>query len=154
MTDAPLIRTGLLLLCLSVWGCGGGTDPNLANRPAVVPAEGVVNFKGAPLEGATVIFSPTAGGANGASASTDADGKFVLSAFPPDTGAVPGSYQVAITKMSIADTAASPASHDAEGPVATPKPLIPERYSNPASSGLTAEIPASGKQDLKFDLTE
>jgi hypothetical protein len=146
----------VLLLCAGWWGCGNHVDPHLADWPAVVPAEGVVKYNVQPLDGATVVFSPTAGGEHGGSALTGADGKFVISAFPPDPGAVPGSYKVSVTKMSIPATPEVTAeSHDAEvPPTEAPKPLIPEQYADPARSGLTADIPQAGKQDLVFELKD
>jgi hypothetical protein len=137
-------------------GCGSPPDPHLANRPAVAAAEGIVMYNGAPVAGATIILSPVAGGEYGASAMTDENGKFALSAFPPDPGVVPGSYQVSITKLSIpAAQEDLGEGHDADAPVIDPpKSLIPEQYSDADRSGLTADIPESGKTDLQFDLKD
>lgn len=141
-------------LCLLAVGCGTPPDSFLDERPAVVPAAGVLLYNGEPLDGATVVFNPTGGGTHGAAALTDAEGRFVLSAFPPNPGAVPGSYQVAVTKMSISTGPALPeASHDADLPQPDPpKPLIPEQYSDPTRSGLTAVVPQEGKEDLTIEL--
>lgn len=149
--------SGLLLLVTAAiaGGCGSPVDPNLAKRPAVAPAEGTVKYKGEPVAGATLVLSPTGGDQYGASAMTDESGNFVLSAFPPTPGVVPGSYQVSITKLSVSAQQDLGESHDAEVPPAeTPKSLIPEKYSNPASSGLTADIPQEGKTDLQFELQD
>jgi len=151
--NAILLLAGVVALA-SVAGCGGGADDAAKrNRPKVVPAQGIVTYKGSPVTGATVVFSPTAG-TNAASALTDSSGRFSMSAFPPDPGAVPGQYKVSITKTEQA--AAQPAGGHDEPPAegAAPKSLIPEKYGSAETSGLVADIPEGGKTDLKFELTD
>ena len=135
-----------------VIGCRGSDDKWIADRPKVAPAEGVVTFKGMPVEGATIVFAP-ASGTNAASGLTGSGGRFSLSAFPPDAGTVPGKYKVSITKREQPAPPAA-ASHDELTTETPPKNLLPDRYGEPETSGLTADIPAEGKKDLKFDLTE
>src|SRR5579863_8429677 len=86
------------VMALVVFGCGQQTDRWKDARPETAPASGVVTFQGEPLEGAVVVFQPTAPDGIGASALTDGEGKFELQTFPPDFGAVPGKYVVCITK--------------------------------------------------------
>lgn len=153
-TDSTAI---VALAACFLWGagCGGRADPYLADRPAVVPAEGIVTYNGNPLDGATVVFSPVEGSEHGAAAITAADGTFELSTFPPDPGAVPGKYQIAVTKMSVSTPAVRPEeAHDADFPTESPKALIPDRYSDPVRSGLTAEVPPEGSTELKIELND
>jgi len=119
-----------------------------------VSGEGVLTFKGDPVEGATVVLAPEFPGATAytASAITQSDGSFTLSAFPPDEGVVPGTYLVGVSKVEAPAAGAQPAdSHEEYVPVET-KNLLPAKYSDPNSSGLKLEIPAEGVTDLKLEL--
>lgn len=144
----------IVAACLAV-GCGGdGGDEWTEKRPATVPAGGTITFNGEPLEGATIVLSPTTPGpdAYGASGVSDSDGSFSLSTFPPDEGAVPGSYSVSVSKIEAAPQAEpSEGSHD-EKPAPPPKQLLPAKYADANKSGLKAEIPKEGTSELKFDL--
>jgi hypothetical protein len=138
-------------------GCFGGS--NDSNRPAVVKATGTVTHKQQPVEGATVLFVPADGG-HAATGITDASGKFQLRTFEPNDGAVPGKYTVAISKydMSTAnpeleDDLASELRPDNDEPIG-PTSLLPARYAEAETSGITQEVSASGANDFSFDLTE
>src|SRR5215831_14904763 len=76
----------LLALALISTGCGA----------KCVPVEGVVNFDGHPVEGATVTFI-TADGKQSASGLTDASGHFSLST-ANQPGALPGEYKIVVVK--------------------------------------------------------
>jgi len=138
------------LLCLLA-GCGGSGDKYTKNRAKTVPASGFVKFNGQPVEGATVVFAPTAEKGIAASALTDAEGKFSLMAYPPLRGAVPGSYKVAITKMDPPPPPRGPEAHDQPPPPA-PKSHLPEKFADPDKSGLRADVPEGGRDDLNFEL--
>ncbi|SFI63448.1 carboxypeptidase-like regulatory domain-containing protein [Planctomicrobium piriforme] len=139
-----LLLTGAVIFS----GCGQQSDRWKAQRPTVAPASGTVTFEGLPLEGAVVVFQPTAPDGIGASALTDSDGKFELKTFPPESGAVPGSYSVVIMKTDAEDQPSEDAA-----PVMV-KSLIPIKYSIAAKSGLVADIPPSGLENISFDLKE
>lgn len=130
-----------------VSGCGGGDTQWKSNRPATVPAKGVVTYKDQPLAGAIVVIQPGEKDGIGASGLTDAEGKFELKAFPPDGGAVPGSYTATIVKMD-----ASATGEDANGRPILQKSLIPEKYGNPAQSGLKVDISKDGNSAIQLDL--
>jgi hypothetical protein len=142
--------TGVLLAGLSA-GCGGEEDKWKSERPAVAPASGTVTYKGDPVAGATVTLVPQGEGTGGAGI-TQEDGSFTLKAFQ-DPGVVPGSYRVIITKREAPPQAGPEGGHD-EGETPPPRDLLPSRYADPATSGITVEIPADGKDDLKFELTD
>lgn len=134
-----------LLAVLS--GCGG------ADGPKLVRATGVVNHNGAPLSGANVIFSPEQGPV--ATGTTDAQGRFELntSGVP---GAVLGPHTVAISAYDAASPGETSSDPETAGEVTvTAKSLIPEKYGNPISSGLTATVDSdASKNDFTFDLTD
>jgi len=138
---------------VAIVGCGGG-DNFAKNRPKTFPASGSVKFNGKPVDGATVIFAPVAGGEKSvaASAMTDENGNFTLMAYPPLKGAVPGNYTVAIIKREVPPPPPTgPDAHEAPPPP-PPKSFIPEKYSDPVKSGLTASVPEGGRDDLHFEL--
>lgn len=145
---APML---LVVFAVGFCGCGKKSDRWKDARPATAPASGVVTLQGAPLEGAIVVFQPAAPGGIGASALTDAQGKFELKTFPPDLGAVPGKYAVTVMKTEMPKRPAGSANVDDPDPVHVVS-AIPEKYSNPALSDLTAEIPEAGTDKLAFDL--
>jgi hypothetical protein len=150
---SALVRHSFVLCILFLAaGCGGG---DTSNRPPVAPAEGVVTVHGKPVEGATVVFIPTEGstyGSYGAAAVTDDEGRFAAAAFPPDPGAVPGSYTVTISKTE-AEVEPEGRYEDVMYQRAPPaKSAIPSKYANPKESGLTADVPEEGKTDFQFDL--
>jgi hypothetical protein len=168
-------RTGLtswliILVILSLVGCG-----QRISRPDVEYVEGIVRLDGKPLEAATVSLSPVSGGL-AAYGRTDSAGIFKLTSSRgglPGSGAVAGTYKVTILK---AQAESSAVASDAVNSEANVKPsiedyerfmnenkqevsktpritsLVPERYTNPETSGLTATI-AQGRNQLEFNLT-
>jgi hypothetical protein len=121
---------------------------------------GTVTFKGQPLASGTIVFE--------VSGARPANGKIVdgqiteVTTYDRDDGAPVGQARIAVF------AASSPASGS---PAAAPpdpgsaidlahnymdsdaKSLIPEKYNNPATSGLTREI-KEGQNTLTIDLTE
>lgn len=142
-----MLALGLLVAMALLAGCGGGPK---TDRPATVPAYGVVIYRGEPVPEAVVVFQPN-GHKYAAAATTDAQGKFDLKAFPPESGAVPGAYRVTLMKISQDDVVYE---KKPRGAVAQPKSLIPAKYADPTKSGLTVEIPAEGAEELRFELKD
>jgi hypothetical protein len=130
-------------------------------RPATYPVTGTVTFKGAPLEGAQVVFVPKTQGGQGATGLTDQSGKYSLGTFQAKDGAQEGEYLVKVIKTDakLPPPAGNPVnlSHEEEQkiyneapPAAPPKSLIPKKYDNEGTSGLTHTVP---KQASTFDIT-
>lgn len=156
MICIPRRFTFLLILALACTvGCGGGSDRFKAARPKTVPAEGDVMYKGSPLIGATLELIPTGTGTHGAVGMTDSSGHVVFKTFPPDSGVVPGDYEVRITLLEAVSVPVLPDGVHAED-VKQPKPksLIPAKYADPKKSGEKATIPGEGRTDMKFELTD
>lgn len=150
---------------LAMTGCGQ------SGSVATVPVTGTVTQGGDPVEGAAVTYSPQGEG-HAAAGVTDASGRFVLTTETKNDGAAPGSYQVGITKyertikeiapgetdMDAIYAAAEAAGEDISGSGSRkaqdkgPKNLLPEKYKNPTSSGLTAQVTEDGENDHSFDL--
>jgi hypothetical protein len=158
----PALMTVVLLVAVVL---GGGCG---YRRPARVPVEGTVTFDGEPLEGASVMLFPEAGG-RPANAVTDAAGTFTLSTYGGKDGAKPGRYKVVVTKTELTKAAAKRAEKMAAaaenaaadgGTTETAMALsdrdyrqvVPERYANPDTSGLTVEITA-GMEGFTLELS-
>ena len=132
-------RCGLQIFaaCLSLIvfaGCGDG-------RGVRVPVSGKVTIDGAPLAFGSVLFEPLEGGENNrpGGGALESDGTFRVSAYTAFDGLPPGSYRVAITGTEhISDT--------------SQRWHAPKKYSQPGTSGLTAEIEEETDQ-LNFDLS-
>ena len=154
----PLLRLPLLgwvALTLASVGCG-------PSGPPVNLVEGKVTMDGSPLAGSTVMFSPTPSSTGRAATGlTDASGAYKLTdmaATATGSGAATGEYLVAITKSegggggdgeeSGSDYEYNP---DPNAPLVM-KSVVPEKYTRPERSGLTATI-GEGRNEINFDLS-
>jgi hypothetical protein len=120
-------------LALSFTGCN-------STQPEYVPVTGTVTLDGKPLTKGNVLTQPSAG--RGANALIQPDGTFTLKTRDQD-GALIGTHKVAVL------------SHEGgtgSGPEASiGKLLVPERYINPETSGLTIEVkPDDNNVELKL----
>jgi hypothetical protein len=135
----------LLVLCpLLLASCGGGAGENLP----VVPASGKVTYMGAALDGATLVFAP-ADGKHVGTALSGSDGAFSIT-MNNQSGALPGTYKVLVTKMLFSEPKLAPGEH-----VPTPgesKSLIPEKYGKLESTDLSVTIPEAGTDAIVVDV--
>ncbi len=159
---------GLFLAALTLnLGCSG----NSSGRPTTYPVTGTVKLNGKPVEGAVVTFQLTDGKENSVG-STDKEGKFSLSMFGPNDGAIPGQYKVSISKFDVeppkttgmvagqinsgdlpAEYSPPAAGGGTAGAGSTgPKNSLPAKFANYDSSGLRAMVDAKGKNSFDFDL--
>jgi hypothetical protein len=149
------------LTVLALCGCGESSGPK------VEYVEGIVKLDGQPVEGATVTFSPASPDGVGAVGTTDANGVYRMTALPDgaiDKGAVAGSYSVALMKVGSIDSGASISAEDPDyakkmaemssgAPSAAPKSnhLIPEKFNNPATSGLKVTVKSGTNKGDEFN---
>lgn len=163
MISPRLTRVGLwTILSALLVGCSGD-----AGNPKVAPVTGTVTYQGKPVGGATVSFIKE-GESRSSVGVTDSQGRFQLSTFGNNDGAVIGDNVVTIAKK-IASTAAPPATPqtdpmemmkrmraESEKPAEKVKTdELPEKYLDPVASGLKAIVSAdSKKNDFKFDLVD
>jgi len=128
-----------LVWCIHLVGCHR-SGLNLA------PVEGLVTYKGAPLVDAGVLFLPNEPQMGPpASGTTDAEGKFTLYTVNLP-GAAVGDHRVVISKE---ETISIPQRRGF--PIYQTKRFIPEKYSDPDTSGLTATVTDDDNQ-VKFEL--
>ena len=147
---------GLAVTCFL--GCNGP-----AGEPTY-PVTGVVTQGGTPIEGAVVSFHPVTGEGRSATGTTDASGRYRLTSFAKDDGALPGRYGVTVAKYDQpagADAAEGPGATDMEqdyeeDPTYTPpsQNILPEKYSNVGSSGFEVDVgPGENAHDFELEGT-
>ncbi|MCX7427861.1 MAG: hypothetical protein NTW96_19810 [Planctomycetia bacterium] len=127
-------------------GCGG-------SRLGTVPLSGRVTYKGQPLVGGTVTFHPVdAAKCRPATASIQPDGSFVAATLENDRGIMPGEYRVSVVLVKAPLFDVSPAQ---AAKAAANNMVLPPRYADPATSGLTVTIEAGGgSKTHDIDLAE
>jgi hypothetical protein len=128
-------------------GCSGGGR-------GTASVSGTVLYKNQPVDGAAVTFLPKGGTAESKSASgrTDASGRFTVTTyFGPDEqpeGAMPAEYAVTVTKIDEPPGAYDPLK---DPPI---KNHLPEKYSTPQKSPLTATVTPGGPNQFEFKLED
>jgi hypothetical protein len=141
----PIHALAAAVLCV---GCQS------SDQIATAPVSGTVTLDGKPVATGTVMFEKA--GARPATGQIK-DGKIVeVTTYQPDDGAAVGQHQVAIFVTSAPKTAVA----NDPGQVQKFDPnymgggsLIPTRYNDPKTSGLTAEVKSGGPNEFKFELT-
>ncbi|MDR0336060.1 MAG: DUF4198 domain-containing protein [Planctomycetaceae bacterium] len=144
----------LSILLINATGCSTGKS-----NFRVETVEGFVTLDGSPVAGVTVGFSPVDSNAGKpAVGRTDAQGKFVLTATQGGEfgkGTMIGKYFVSLSKETLSrePTAQELANADKTGvmPEIPIVSIIPKKYNDPQTSGLTAEV-VKGKNNFSFDL--
>lgn len=124
----------LIAACLLATACG--------RRITLVPAEGRVTLDGKPIDCGGIMVQPRSGPA--AQARIESDGTFRLGTFEPGDGAIPGPATV---RVICRKEVSRPDAEQAYGPS-----LIPEKYSQFETSGITVEIEA-GMKPLEISLS-
>ncbi len=160
-------RFSLICLCFC-FGCG-----REAGLEGMIRVSGMVNYRGVPVEGATVVFAPESeGGGRAASGITDPKGRFNLTTLRTNDGARPGNYRVTVSKgddfdpetqvtaeqmtQMISGGAAAPMGPTRGRPrqSSNAKQVIPAKYSDRKTSGLQAQVVQNDTNDFVFDLSD
>jgi hypothetical protein len=144
-----LVASSIVLL---LTGCSG------AKIPGLVPAEGIVLLDGQPVEEANIVFSPLAGGGDRyATSISRSGGKFVLETVG-NRGALPGRYEVMLSKK---ETVYTVSSEEAERLEAAGRRIpsettyyIPWKYEDTITSGIVIEIGPKGNKDIRIELEQ
>jgi len=162
MTTGTVSRLAVAgVACLAtvlVAGCGRRVDDEWTRqRPPVYPATGVVLYQNQPVAGATVMFESTNGGTNAggglvAIGHTDSSGMFRMKTYKEYEGVVAGTHRVSVTKMEY-EPAKRPPGIDPNvdiPPIA--KSVLPEKYKDFATSGLTVSVASEGASQIRLVL--
>lgn len=112
-----------------------------AAKPAVVPVEGTVLYEGKPATGARLVFYPLGdvGSAHRAHAVADDGGRFRLSTFSAEDGAVPGTYAITIDWIPPCPPGGDPEKYSDLGN------LAPKRFQRHDLTPLRARVAAGGQ---------
>lgn len=146
-----------LSLCAAITvvslGCGRRPD----GRPARVAFQARISIDGSPVDGAVVVLSPHGDGGAAASGVTDPRGVVIFSTFESNDGVIPGDYAVSIMKTLVPDAPAispdDPAYDPAKaGRAPKPKDLLPARYKDTTTSGLTLSVDAATETPFEIGL--
>jgi hypothetical protein len=134
----------IILLILVFFGC------TPANPYDTVPVKGTVLVDGKPLQGIIVTFLPFTGEGQAAGGITNANGHFTLTlgGAPVGSGTLEGKYNVTFSKIELEE--------QKMGQAGLPKitHLIPERYSDPKTSGIEPVIVEKKiKNEFNFKLS-
>lgn len=142
-----VLRAGCaLLLSAACLGCGGQDD-----GPATIDVTGVVTLEGVPVERATVFFHPADRAAREKTSvgETDAEGRFTLQTHVKGAeykrGALAGEYLVTVEKLEDAERTST---------FTPPKDLLPLKYKDPQSSGLTATVQPGAENAFPLELSK
>lgn len=134
-------QAGLAILLAACLVC----DVGCGRRPTLVPVSGRVTLNGKPLEFGSVMIQPTAGPA--ARGTIRPDGGFTVGTFAPGDGAIVGPATVRVACYEQQRPGAPPP----QGELALGKSLVPEKYTQFETSGITATV-AAGMGPLEIDL--
>jgi len=121
----------------------------------MIPIQGQVSYNGAPLQNVTqgiVRYSPKEPGttAREATGRIQPDGTFVLTTFKGGDGVVAGEYNITVTANSSPMLTREQTESGAKS--APPKSMIPEKFRNASTSGLTDTVNSSHSGVKKIDL--
>jgi hypothetical protein len=132
----------LLAIALAT-GCSRHYEDRFSRaRPPVFKATGRVTWNGEPAPGATVSLQSQSHNL-AATSITDAQGKFVLTTWRYADGAVAGDHKVTVETLVPTNPAA---------PAVEYKNVMPPKYQDPETSGLTAVISDTGPNVLSFEV--
>jgi len=149
-------------MAFAVAGCGG-------KNISYATVSGVVTHNGTPVDGARVIFHPTAEvdgkAGNSYGSLTDSSGKYLIAATDRSPGLPAGVYKVTITKyegktgsgggseaMDAGQVDAQLVDSSATGGKGGPVNLLPREYAQPTSTKLSATLDSGKNENVNFTL--
>lgn len=133
--------SGVCLLALFAYGCGGGGT----GGPELHPVKGKVTKGGAPAKNIVVTFVPEDPKMPRPSGAVDENGEFVLIATANQPGATAGPHKVVLA-FSAGEAAYGT---DSKGP---PKAPFEDSWLSAETSELTIDVPEGGKKDVLIEL--
>ena len=116
---------------------------------------GVITYNGEPLANATVKFIPTDATGSQSYGKTNEKGEYKLQTLlgAADAGTTPGEYKVTVDCIETVETGNMIEENGEEKPETVAESLIPAKYNNAETSGLTATV-APGDNTINFDLSD
>ncbi len=150
MEKAKVHPALLIVACLwglTLSGCGSEAGPPAGQ------VSGRVSLKGQPLSGGNITFHPVDKSKGTiATGEIGGDGSYTIQTVEPGDGARLGDYNVSIiSRKPGPDLMANPQAARDSASASKPESLIPVKYEDPSTSGLTASI-KKGQNTIPFDL--
>ena len=143
------VRFALAIVAMMSFGCGSANG--------TLGVSGTVTYQGKPVVG-EIQFAPenASGDARAASGKLDSSGRYYLTTVESGDGAKPGKYLVTVISKGPDKPVPEKQKRlmmeeDAKG---NGDPLIPKKYLDPLTSGLTAEVHPSRGNIFNFDLKD
>ena len=141
----------VLVVAVLLSGCGSGL-------PATAPVSGLMLLDGKPVAKASVVFIPKGGGRTG-TGETDENGRFTLTTFETDDGALVGMHSVCVTKREITVLGYAPTDNPQDGTSTAIMRLktqerfdVPKQYAAPQTSGIEVDV-KEAMEPLRIELT-
>jgi hypothetical protein len=136
----------ILALCSVLLGC------SQSNRTKTYPVQGTVTYRGKPVSGASVEFLAP-GASRPATGVTDGNGRFRLTTFEADDGAIVGTHVVTVIKTGSQPAAAANPGQVENDPAAIEKAMAQSALQQrQARSELPAKYADRRSSDLHFDV--
>jgi hypothetical protein len=137
-------------------GCSSRVDDKWTRmRPPVFPATGIVVYEDKPVAGATVMLESQSSDekARGkvAIGHTDSGGWFRTRTYKEYEGAVAGAHRISVKKIEYLENKPSNADPTIDYPMLE-RSLLPERYKDFETSGLTATVTEHGPNSFRLEL--
>jgi hypothetical protein len=138
-----------VLAAMLAAGCSGATKPEIA------AVDGVITFKGKPVQHAKVVFLPqNVAGGSVCVGQADDEGRFarIVMVETGAEGAAVGTYHVSVTE---AWPAGAPIPVDDMGQEKSPpRQKWPQKYRDSASGALKVDVVADKQNHFEFDLSK
>jgi hypothetical protein len=150
MSTRCIFLASLSFALAALAGCG-------SDGPTVIPIRGEVLYKGAPLKDVPqglVHYLPKTSEGRQASGRIQPDGSFVLTTFKKADGVVPGEYDIVVSAYTTQPELTRAQVEAARGVVPKPGLMIPEKYTKPATSGLSDAVDSNHSGFKRIELTE
>jgi hypothetical protein len=137
------------LAVVLVAGCGS-SNPTQVQMPVekTVPVTGVIKYQGKPVADGVVRFQSLDGKII-AQGKTDAAGIFSLSTYGNNDGCPPGTYKVMVAVSGVTEVEPGVLAPEPPGGFKSP---IPTKYANFATTDITQQVKAEGKNELLIEL--
>ena len=138
-------RNLCLLVCLCIFAVGCGNPHELE----VAPVQGTITYEGKPVTQGFVVFVPQKG--KRATSPIDSTGHFSLSTYAENDGAIVGSHKVGIVAFENMEQYYL-AQYSDTGNYKMPPEIIPKKFGDPFSSGLTFAVESGSSNQADFAL--
>jgi hypothetical protein len=141
----------LFLVC-GLAGCDGAKNGQLPTAPVV----GQVTYRGEPLPRGQIKFFPRQADGQGLRVAVgvlDQQGRYCLGTYGQGDGAIVGDFLVAIESREELPIELARRASELGPTTRQPKSLVPSRYADPNTSGLTAHVEV-GNNVVDFTLMD